>query len=71
MAQWITRLPTEQKIPGSNPGTLRIFLASDLRLIPRENAWFRVHFHEKCGKNGNFQLTNYNFLLKFFHFAEH
>ena len=26
MAQWITRLPTEQKIPGSNPGALDSFL---------------------------------------------
>ena len=22
VAQWITRLPTEQKIPGSNPGKI-------------------------------------------------
>ena len=27
VAQWITRLPTEQKIPGSNPGALnKVFL---------------------------------------------
>ena len=26
MAQWITRLPTEQKIPGSNPGKFGHFL---------------------------------------------
>ena len=64
MAQWITRLPTEQKIPGSNPGTLRSFLASDLRLIPRANAWFRVDSHEKCGKNGNFQFI-YLFIFYF------
>ena len=25
MAQWITRLPTEQKIPGSSPGKVGIF----------------------------------------------
>ena len=25
VAQWITRLPTEQKIPGSTPGELDIF----------------------------------------------
>lgn len=25
VAQWITRLPTEQKIPGSNPGKLELF----------------------------------------------
>ena len=25
VAQWITRLPTEQKIPGSNPGTFKLF----------------------------------------------
>ena len=26
VAQWITRLPTEQKIPGSTPGRLENFL---------------------------------------------
>ena len=26
MAQWITRLTTDQKIPGSNPGELEVFL---------------------------------------------
>ena len=26
VAQWITRLPTEQKIPGSNPGALESLL---------------------------------------------
>ena len=30
VAQWITRLPTEQKIPGSNPGALDIKLFSNL-----------------------------------------
>ena len=25
MAQWITRLTTDQKIPGSNPGKLELF----------------------------------------------
>jgi hypothetical protein len=25
VAQWITRLPTEQKIPGSSPGKIEIF----------------------------------------------
>ena len=26
VAQWITRLPTEQKIPGSSPGVLGIVI---------------------------------------------
>ena len=26
VAQWTTRLPTEQKIPGSNPGEFVIFI---------------------------------------------
>ena len=29
MAQWITRLTTDQKIPGSNPGTLVLLLTTD------------------------------------------
>ena len=29
MAQWITRLPTEQKIPGSSPGRFNIFLQTN------------------------------------------
>ena len=33
MAQWITRLPTEQKIPGSNPGTLNMLLS--VATLPR------------------------------------
>ena len=28
VAQWITRLPTEQKIPGSSPGKIDSFLVS-------------------------------------------
>ena len=32
VAQWITRLPTEQKIPGSNPGTLRKLFSFPLHL---------------------------------------
>ena len=36
VAQWITRLPTEQKIPGSNPGWFGIFHypKEDLNLTP-------------------------------------
>ena len=33
MAQWITRLPTEQKIPGSNPGALEYFYILRLSII--------------------------------------
>ena len=28
VAQWITRLPTEQKIPGSSPGKVELLLFS-------------------------------------------
>ena len=30
MAQWITRLTTDQKIPGSNPGELVVFFSQQL-----------------------------------------
>ena len=33
VAQWITRLPTEQKIPGSTPGRLDFFFLSKLSLL--------------------------------------
>ena len=33
VAQWITRLPTEQKIPGSSPGKIDIFFVIILFLI--------------------------------------
>ena len=34
MAQWITRLPTEQKIPGSSPGRVAIFFYFRKFIIP-------------------------------------
>ncbi len=40
MAQWITRLPTEQKIPGSNPGRFEVFLVFFV-------LFFRGFFHTK------------------------
>ena len=46
MAQWITRLPTEQKIPGSSPGKVALFFLqnflffSTLGLQYRGNAFF-------------------------------
>ena len=33
MAQRITRLTTDQKIPGSNPGALEIFFNASFRLF--------------------------------------
>ena len=33
MAQWITRLPTEQKIPGSSPGKLIFFLLLKIHAV--------------------------------------
>ena len=34
MAQWITRLPTEQKIPGSTPGRLGMFFGPHSQHTP-------------------------------------
>jgi hypothetical protein len=32
VAQWITRLTTDQKIPGSNPGRLELFIVNKFLL---------------------------------------
>ena len=38
VAQWITRLTTDQKIPGSNPGRFEIFCLS-----PKFCTWQKSH----------------------------
>ena len=46
MAQWITRLPTEQKIPGSSPGGLGFLnLDSWARLYVNDFSAFPVPIH--------------------------
>ena len=37
MAQWITRLTTDQKIPGSNPGKLEFFYGYIFLMVPENN----------------------------------
>ena len=37
VAQWITRLPTEQKIPGSNPGRFETFLSFSLNVAHHQD----------------------------------
>ena len=44
VAQWITRLPTEQKIPGSTPGRLDPFFLSKLFQLSNCDAVRMVHF---------------------------
>ena len=36
VAQWITRLTTDQKIPGSNPGKVEFFFISFFTFIPAQ-----------------------------------
>ena len=36
VAQWITRLTTDQKIPGSNPGRFVTFQVTQERPIPKK-----------------------------------
>ena len=50
VAQWITRLPTEQKIPGSNPGWFEIFHypESDLNLTHNLSDLLPITAHKLC-----------------------
>ena len=47
VAQWITRLTTDQKIPGSNPGRFVTFQVTQERPIPQK----------KFNVTGNLALT--------------
>ena len=44
MAQWITRLTTDQKIPGSNPGELEFFCAMIMYIFTRHTESVPLHY---------------------------
>ena len=52
MAQWITRLTTDQKIPGSNPGTLEFLFGSFISCKSKPTVYTRyiVHLYNVINK---------------------
>ena len=52
MAQWITRLTTDQKIPGSNPGTLDLLFCSFISCKRKPTVYTRyiVHLYNVINK---------------------
>ena len=45
MAQWIMRLTTDQKIPGSNPGTLDLLFGSFISCKSKPTVYTRYIVH--------------------------